>query len=457
MNNAYIKPAFNVLEAPYIKVDATIIIPGQTNGKSNIPEVMRKSQYVVAPSAKKIATYIVNQIFGSELITQTEGLKINWLMPTLKEALELSIYQREAFIWIHKYNDKLYLECLKKTDIHDLVQIYDNIMSGTIKQEIIGNGDYDYILERRFKIENGKTYIKFVAYQKSKNGNGELIPITIPAFNARNNTEFEENYIYNYEAIINIDNGQEFFANSKKLLYKEMEIINTMFDEIDKTRTRIVSSQHFQSGDIVANWKPATTNFDIKQLSVGQLQDYFTLLPGDKDHSFFEFLQGQVRIDEYEKAFKFCDYQIIQMAGLSTASFGYEKDAYMNVANIDLSKNTSEMTIEAIKTQIESQINRLLENVVKAQTSIGITENIIPANLKWNYGDNEKIDDLEKLQVMNRIQSVASVPYSIKAKIIQPILAKLIDKNEIDDLTTDKLIEEMQKENSDINIKFGEV
>ena len=41
MNNAKRRPAFNVLEAPYIKVDATVIIPGATNGKSNIPEIMR--------------------------------------------------------------------------------------------------------------------------------------------------------------------------------------------------------------------------------------------------------------------------------------------------------------------------------------------------------------------------------------------------------------------------------
>ena len=86
-------------------------------------------------------------------------------------------------------------------------------------------------------------------------------------------------------------------------------------------------------------------------------------MEGDKDHQIFQFLQGEVRTKEYEETFKFYDYQIIQMAGLSPASFGYEKDSYMNVANIDLSANASEMTIEAIKRQIEPQINRLIERL----------------------------------------------------------------------------------------------
>ena len=94
MKNARIKPAFDVLEAPYINVNATVIVNGSTNGKPNIKP---GSKYVVAPSAKKIATYIVNQIFGSDLVTQTEGLSIGWLMPTLKKALELGIYQEESF------------------------------------------------------------------------------------------------------------------------------------------------------------------------------------------------------------------------------------------------------------------------------------------------------------------------------------------------------------------------
>ena len=457
-NNARIKPAFNVLEAPYIKVDATVIIPGATNGKSNIPEVMRRYDYVVAPSAKKIATYIVNQIFGSKLVTQTEGLQIGWLMPTLKSALELSVYQIESFIWIHKYNNKIYLECLKRTDIFDLVQKYDDVVSGRIVQEIDGKTDFDYLLERRFEIKDGKTYLFFRAFEKSKKGSNDPVEIDIGVFNKRTGSDYLKSYVLPYEAIINIDIGQDFFADSRKLLTKEMDIINTMFEEIDKTKTRIVSSQHFQSGDIVTQWKPGSTSYDVRTLTVGQLQDYFTLLPGDKDHSFFEFLQGDVRIEKYEQAFKFCDYQVIQMSGLSTASFGYEKDAYMNVANVDLSKNASDMTVEAIKTQIEPQINRLIQNIVIAQTSIGITENVLPATLAWDYGINEKFDDMKKLQVMGKIQSVASIPYSYKAKIIMPILKKLIDTELLDDsMTVENLVELYQKETEEIDVKFGEV
>ena len=63
------------------------------------------------------------------------------------------------------------------------------------------------------------------------------------------------------------------------------------------------------------------TYFNVNQVSVGKLQDYFTLMPGDRDHQIFEFLQGDVRVKEYIESFKFYDYQIIQMAGLSPATF----------------------------------------------------------------------------------------------------------------------------------------
>ena len=79
-----IKSKYNVLQAPYIKIDAEITQAGVTNGKNNIPQ---EKQYCVAPSAKKIAQFITNQLFGSELVTQSEGLDIGWLMPSLKEAL----------------------------------------------------------------------------------------------------------------------------------------------------------------------------------------------------------------------------------------------------------------------------------------------------------------------------------------------------------------------------------
>ena len=452
MNNARIKSAYNVLEAPYIKVEATITQPGITNGK---PNIFRKSKYIVAPSGKKVATYIVNQIFGSDLVTQTEGLNINWLMPTLKESLELAVYEEESFILIHKFDNKIYLECIKKSDIHDLVQKFDQVISGTIIQEY-DTSDETYELHREILIDNGTTYMNMKAF---KIDGKKLVPIDINVFNKYTGNDYLPKYILPYEILLNIDIGQDFFKDSKKFINEEMEIFNTFADEIEKTKTKIATTQHFQSGDIVANWQPGATHYKVDTLSVGKLADYFTLLPGDKEHYLFEFLQGQIRVNEYITSFKFCDYQIIQMAGLSPTSFGYEKDAYQNVDSVDLSKNNSDMTIEAIKTQIEPQINHLLENIVKAQQSQGITKNLIPSELNWDYGLNEKLTDMKKLQVLNKVQSVGSIPYSIKAKIITPILKKLIDDDidKEDMLTIEKLIEENEKERKSIEIEYGEV
>lgn len=454
IKNARVKPAFDVLQAPYIKVDATIIQNGSTNGKPNVRPV---SQYCIAPSGKKIATYIVNQIFGSDLVTQTEGLSIGWLMPTLKEALELSVYQEESFIYIHKYENKIYLECFKKTDIHNLIQKFDKIKKATIKQEMDGTGDVDYILERDITIDNGNSYIVFNAYEKTKNDKVNSIPIEV--FNARTGSDYLKKYVLPYECLINIDIGEDFFSDSRILINEEMRVINTLADELEKTRTRIVTTQHYQSGDIVTNWTPGNTNYKVDTLTVGKLQDYFTLLPGDKDHQMFEFLQGNIRVAEYISTFKFYDYQIIQMAGLSPTSFGYEKDAYMNTDNVNLSKNASDMTVEAVKTQIEPQINNLIENIVKAQQTQNIEENLLPVELAWDYGANEKFDDMKKLQVLKKIQSVGKVPYSIKAKIIMPILKKLIDEDYVskDQKEIDNLIEEYIKESEDITINYGEV
>ena len=452
MNNVRIKSAYNVLEAPYIKVEATVTQSGTTNGK---PNIFRKSKYIVAPSGKKVATYIVNQIFGSDLVTQTEGLNINWLMPTLKESLELAVYEEESFILIHKFDNKIYLECIKKSDIHDLVQKFDKVISGTIIQEY-DTSDETYELHREILIDNGITYMNMKAF---KIDGSKLVPIDINVFNKYTGNDYLPKYILPYEILINIDVGQDFFKDSKKFINEEMEIFNTFADEIEKTKTKIATTQHFQSGDIVTNWQPGATHYKVDTLSVGKLADYFTLLPGDKEHYLFEFLQGQIRVNEYITSFKFCDYQIIQMAGLSPASFGYEKDAYQNVDSVDLSKNNSDMTIEAIKTQIEPQINHLLENIVKAQQSQGITKNLIPSELNWDYGLNEKLTDMKKLQVLNRVQSVGSIPYSIKAKIITPILKKLIDDDidKEDMLTIEKLIEENKKEQDDLKIEYGEV
>lgn len=448
-----LKPAFDVLQAPYIRVDATIIQNGTTNGRPNIKP---DCEYVIAPSAKKIATYIVNQIFGSDLVTQTEGLSISWLMPSLKEALELSVYQGESFVYIHKYDNKIYLECIKLSDIHDLVQKFDKVISCCIVQEFEGE-ENNYMLKRHIEIDNGTTYLKLKAFEINNRGEKTAIPIEL--FNLRTGSDYLENYVLPYECLINIDIGQDFFKDSKKFLIEEMKIINTLNDEIEKTRTRIATTQHYQSGDIVTNWVPGNSNYKIENISVGKLQDFYTLLPGDKDHQLFEFLQGNIRVNEYMTTFKFYDQQVIQMAGLSPASFGYEKDAYMNTDNVNLSKNASDMTVEAIKTQIEPQINKLIENIVKAQQTQNISSNLLPSELNWDYGANEKFDDMKKLQVLSRIQAVGSVPYSIKAKIIMPILNKLIDddfvaKNQKD---IDNIVNEYLKENEEINIQFGEV
>jgi hypothetical protein len=141
------------------------------------------------------------------------------------------------------------------------------------------------------------------------------------------------------------------------------------------------------------------------------------------------------------------------MAGLSTASFGYEKDAYMNTANVDLSSNASEMTVEAIKRQLEPQINRLLENIIRLQESNEIEVNKIPFEVEWEYGANERIDDMKKLEVLKDVQRAMSVPYSVRADIVLPILNKLVDKP----IERDVLVKEWQEESNKMNIEFGEL
>lgn len=439
--------ASEFLKAPFIKVTTKVTMPGTTNGK---PNIKYEDEYVIAPSGKKIATYITNQLFGSELVTQTEGLEINWLMPTLSEALEKAIYQTESFIYLHKFANKVYLECLNKSDIHNLVQVFDQIKEATIIQEFETERD-SFELHRRIMINgDGTSTIEFKAYiiEESK-----LREITIDRFNKIFDTEYERVENKPYEVLINIDTGQDFFRDSKKLLNEEMVLINTLAEEIEKTKTRIVSSEHYMTGDIATSWQPKNTNYDVKTLNVGTIQDYFVMFPSDRDHHFFEFLQGDIRTKEYEDTFKFYDYQIIQMAGLSPASFGYEKDAYMNVANVDLSANASEMTIEAIKRQLEPQINRLIENIIRLQQSQEITENLIPSEISWEYGANERIDDMKKIEILKDIQRAMSVPYSVRADIVLPILNKLVDEP----IERESLIKEWQDENNKMNIEFGEL
>ena len=451
-----IKSKYNVLQAPYIKIDAEITQAGITNGKNNIPQ---EKQYCIAPSAKKVAQFITNQLFGSELVTQSEGLDIGWLMPSLKEALELAVYQEESFIYLNIFEGKVYLECFKESDIHDIVQEYDKFRSGTIVQEYDSPNPKDdkvYLLKRNIKIVNGSSLITYKAFEKGK-GEAEEIPLS------RFNTMFDKNYepreIKPYEVMINVDIGQDFFKDSRKFLYAEMDVFNTIVEEIEKTKTRIATSQHYQTGDLMMSWKPGNKTYNVQTISVGKLNDYFTLMPGDKDHAVFEFLQGNIRIQEYVETFKFYDYQVIQMSGLSPASFGYEKDVYQNVDNVNMSKNPTDMTIEAIKRQLTPAINLLFENIIKAQMSANITENQLPTTLNWDFGPNEKFGDMEKIKILRNIQGVASIPKSSKLKVILPILNKLIDddyvegnQKEVDDLLT-----ELKGEQDDLSIRFGEV
>lgn len=435
-----------IWEAPFIQVNVKVTTPGEMNGK---PNIKYKEEYVVAPSAKKIATYIKNQIFGSELVSQTEGLDINWLMPTLGESLEKAIYQTESFIYLHKYNNKVYLECLNRNDIHDLVQVFDQVKEATIIQEFV-NGKDRYELHRKITIPgNGTSIVEFKAFIDER---GKLREIALNKFNALFNTDYESVEDKPFEVLINVDTGQDFFKDSKKLLSEEMVLLNTIAEEVEKTKTRIATSEHYATGDIATSWQPKATTYQPHTINVGTLQDYFVLVPGDRDHQIFQYLQGDVRIEKYEESFKFYDYQVIQMAGLSPATFGYEKDAYMNNANVDLSANASEMTVEAIKRQLEPQINRLIENIIRLQQSADIEENLLPIVVDWDYGANERIDDMKKIEVMQNIQRVGSIPYSVRAKILTPILNKLIE----DDLSEEDLVKAYDDENK-TRIEFGEL
>ena len=438
------------LQAPYINVDVKVVAPGTTNGVMNIKEDRR---YVLAPSAKKIGTYIRNQLFGSDLLTQTEGLNINWLMPSLSEALELSVYEKESFIYIHKFDGKIYLECIKRCDIHNLVQRYDKIISCEIIQDFETSENL-YSLHRYIKLEDGNTIMNIKAFRIDKRTKHE-IEIDLRQFNNIFGTDYKRVYELPYEKIVNIDIGQDFFKDSIKLLNEEVEIYNILCKEMQKTQTRIATTQHYQSGDIWAKWQPTANMYDVQTINVNGMQDYFTLLPGDKDHQMFEFLQGNIRVDDYVNAFKFCDYQIIQMANLSPATFGYEKDNYQNVASVDLSMNLTDMTIEAIKKQIEPQVNKLIEQIIKLQEQLDITDEtqMIPKDLVWDYGNNEKLTDEKRINTLSSIERVMAVPYSTRARIITPILNKLLDEQ----VNEDDIVKGYQEERDSIRVDYGEI
>ena len=85
--------------------------------------------------------------------------------------------------------------------------------------------------------------------------------------------------------------------------------------------------------------------------------------------------------------------------------------------------------------------------------ALGIEENKIPSDLVWDYGDNERLDDMKKLDVLQKIQRTTGIPYSIRSKIIAPMLNKLIDEN----IESDTLFEEYQKEREDIKLEYEEI
>ena len=114
--------------------------------------------------------------------------------------------------------------------------------------------------------------------------------------------------------------------------------------------------------------------------------------------------------------------------------------------------NLTDMTIEAIKKQIEPQINHLLENIVKLQELLNIQDNRIPSDLIWDYGNNEKLTDDNKIKTLSAIQRTMAVPYSTRAKIITPILNKLIDEN----IDVENMIKEYDKEREDLKLSYEE-
>ena len=327
--------------------------------------------------------------------------------------------------------------------------MFDQVKKGTIIQDYYTDKER-YELDRVITLPGDNTsIIEFSSYILEK---GKKRGIPLNKFNEIFGTEFEKIENKPYEVLVNIDIGQDFFKESRKLLNEEMVLVNTIAEEIEKTKTRIATSEHYATGDIAATWQPRNTNYDIRTINVGTLQDYFVMMPGDRDHQVFEFLQGNVRTKDYEETFKFYDYQIIQMSGLSPATFGYEKDSYMNNANVNLSANASEMTIEAIKRQLEPQINRLIENIIRLQQSANIEVNKLPLEVDWNYGSNERIDDMKKIEVLKEIQRSASIPYKIRAEILTPVINKLIDNK----INAEDLLSAYNEENK-TQIEFGEI
>jgi hypothetical protein len=73
--------------------------------------------------------------------------------------------------------------------------------------------------------------------------------------------------------------------------------------------------------------------------------------------------------------------------------------------------------------------------------------------LNWEYGSNERFDDMKKLDVLKKMQGVGSIPYSYRAKIMTPILNKLIDEP----MTDEDLVKAYKDEEKEMTIKYEEI
>ena len=94
----------------------------------------------------------------------------------------------------------------------------------------------------------------------------------------------------------------------------------------------------------------------------------------------------------------------------------------------------------------------IIDIITKLQELLNIQENRIPSDLVWDYGNNEKLDDDKKIKTLSAIQRTMAVPYSTRAKIITPILNKLIDEN----IDVENMIKEYDKEREDIKLNYEE-
>jgi hypothetical protein len=94
------------------------------------------------------------------------------------------------------------------------------------------------------------------------------------------------------------------------------------------------------------------------------------------------------------------------------------------------------------------------------QQTQDIKENIIPVtenSLSWDYGSNERFDDLKKIAVLRQIQGVASVPYQQKSKIIAPIIQRMLQDVEGADEVAKELQKSNKEETESLKIEYGEI